>query len=89
MRKVWKKTGDHLFVAMTAYWFSKPKRGDIVVFRTDGIDGISPAQRASFISSALSAFLKTASPWKWIDCASMESHSKSRPSSRRSTVLLF
>jgi len=42
------ETGDHLFVAMTAYWFSKPKRGDIVVFRTDGIDGISPAQRGQF-----------------------------------------
>jgi signal peptidase I len=39
------KSGDHIFVAMTAYWFAKPKRGDIVVFRTDGIDGIAPAQR--------------------------------------------
>jgi signal peptidase I len=39
------ETGDHLFVAMTAYWFSKPKRGDIVVFRTDGMDGMSPSQR--------------------------------------------
>ena len=42
------ETGDHLFVAMTAYWFSKPKRGDIVVFRTDGIDGISPTQRGQY-----------------------------------------
>jgi signal peptidase I len=42
------ETGDHLFVAMTAYWFSKPKRGDIVVFRTDGIAAIAPAQQGQF-----------------------------------------
>ena len=39
------ETGDHIFVSMTAYWFSKPKRGDVVVFRTDGISGMPPAQR--------------------------------------------
>jgi len=38
-------TGDHFFVEMSAYWFSKPKRGDVVVFRTDGIDGIHQTQR--------------------------------------------
>lgn len=30
--------GDHLFVQKYAYWFADPKRGDIVVFQTDGID---------------------------------------------------
>lgn len=31
------RPGDHLFVDLTAYWFTSPKRGDVVVFRTDGI----------------------------------------------------
>jgi signal peptidase I len=42
------KSGDHIFVAMTAYWFAKPKRGDIVVFRTDGIAGIPPSQQGQY-----------------------------------------
>jgi len=29
--------GDHVFVEKYAYWFSAPKRGEIVVFRTSGI----------------------------------------------------
>lgn len=29
---------DHLLVQKYAYWFSEPKRGDIVVFRTDDIE---------------------------------------------------
>jgi signal peptidase I len=40
-----KETGDHIFAAMTAYWFSNPKRGDVVVFRTDGISKMPPTQR--------------------------------------------
>ncbi|MDD5704346.1 MAG: signal peptidase I [Kiritimatiellae bacterium] len=34
--------GDHLFVERLSYRFSKPKRGDIVVFRTDGIESLPP-----------------------------------------------
>ena len=33
-------TGDHLFVDRFTYNFRKPTRGDIVVFKTRGIDGI-------------------------------------------------
>ncbi len=29
--------GDHFFVIRYAYWFNKPERGDIVVFKTAGI----------------------------------------------------
>lgn len=32
-------TGDHVWVQRFAYWFSKPGRGDIVVFRTRGLEG--------------------------------------------------
>ena len=28
---------DHIFVQTCAYWFSKPQRGDIVVFKTDSV----------------------------------------------------
>lgn len=42
------KTGDHLFVAMSAYWFGKPKRGDVVVFSTDQIAGMPPSQRGQY-----------------------------------------
>ncbi|MDA3798201.1 MAG: signal peptidase I [Kiritimatiellae bacterium] len=31
--------GDHLFVERLSYRFGNPKRGDVVVFKTDGIDG--------------------------------------------------
>jgi signal peptidase I len=34
--------GDHLFVERLSYRFGKPKRGDIVVFRTKGIESITP-----------------------------------------------
>jgi signal peptidase I len=34
--------GDHIFVQKYAYWFGKPERGDIVVFKTDGISSILP-----------------------------------------------
>ncbi len=29
---------DHLFVQTSAYWFTAPRRGDVVVFRTDALD---------------------------------------------------
>ena len=34
--------GDHLFVDRLSYRFGKPKRGDIVVFRTKGIESLPP-----------------------------------------------
>jgi signal peptidase I len=37
-------TGDHLFVDRFTYNFRPPNRGDIVVFKTKGIDGISQDQ---------------------------------------------
>jgi signal peptidase I len=30
--------GDHLFVQTSAYWLTAPSRGDVVAFRTDGLD---------------------------------------------------
>lgn len=30
--------GDHVFVQASAYWFTAPSRGDVVVFRTDALD---------------------------------------------------
>lgn len=32
-------TGDHVYVQRFAYWFSQPRRGDIVLFRTRGLEG--------------------------------------------------
>ena len=37
--------GDRIFVERTAYWYDKPRPGDIVAFRTDGIEGIMPSKR--------------------------------------------
>lgn len=34
--------GDHVFVVKYAYWFSEPKRGDIVVFRTSDVSPALP-----------------------------------------------
>lgn len=34
--------GDHLFVERLSYRFGRPKRGDIVVFRTKGIESLPP-----------------------------------------------
>jgi len=34
--------GDHLFAERLSYRFGKPKRGDIVVFRTKGIESLPP-----------------------------------------------
>ncbi len=39
------KEADGILVQGCAYWFSKPRRGDVLVFRTDGIDAMPPAQR--------------------------------------------
>jgi signal peptidase I len=40
------KTGDHFIESKMAYWFQEPKRGDIVVFSTTGIQypSISPGE---------------------------------------------
>jgi len=42
------KSPDHLFVSGCAYWFAKPRRGDVVVFRTDGLAGMHPSQHGQF-----------------------------------------
>ena len=42
------KSPDHLFVSGCAYWFGKPQRGDVVVFRTDGIAAMEPSQQGQF-----------------------------------------
>ena len=34
--------GDHLFAEKYAYWFSQPKRGDIVVFKATGLSPMLP-----------------------------------------------
>lgn len=39
--------GDHLFAQTCAYWFSQPKRGDVVVFKTD--DVASPMVPKGFV----------------------------------------
>ena len=33
--------GDHIFAEEYVYWFNKPQRGDIVVFKTTGISVVS------------------------------------------------
>lgn len=37
-------TGDHLFVDRLTYNFRKPKRGEIIVFKTKGIEGLDQTQ---------------------------------------------
>jgi signal peptidase I len=37
-------TGDHLFVDRVTYNFRKPKRGEIIVFKTQGIAGLDQSQ---------------------------------------------
>ncbi|MGZ5568521.1 MAG: signal peptidase I [Limisphaerales bacterium] len=37
-------TGDHLFVDRLTYNFRKPKRGEIIVFKTKGIEGLDQSQ---------------------------------------------
>ncbi len=39
------KATDHLFVSRSAYWFSKPNRGDVIVFKTDGIESMHSSQQ--------------------------------------------
>lgn len=36
------KAGDHVLVDKVTWNFRKPKRGDVIVFRTDGIEGLRP-----------------------------------------------
>lgn len=38
------KTGDHLFVNRVKFNFRKPERGDIIVFETTGIEGLTQDQ---------------------------------------------
>lgn len=40
--------GDHLFVDRLTYNFRPPKRGEIVVFATSGIDRLPPSQQNTF-----------------------------------------
>jgi signal peptidase I len=37
-------SGDILLIQRTAYWFAEPARGDIVIFRTDGLTNTLPGQ---------------------------------------------
>jgi signal peptidase I len=39
-----KSSGDHLFCERYAYWFNKPRRGDVIVFETAGITPLPPGQ---------------------------------------------
>ena len=40
--------GDHLFVDRFTYNFRQPKRGEIIVFETSGIDRLPPDQQGTF-----------------------------------------
>ena len=42
------RAGDHLFVDRLTYNFLPPRRGDIVVFETSGIDRLPPSQQNTF-----------------------------------------
>src|SRR5436189_5559529 len=39
--------GDHIMMEGFTFWARKPRRGDVAVFKTDGIDGIAPSQAAA------------------------------------------
>jgi signal peptidase I len=39
-----KKEADHLLVQGCAYWFAQPRRGDVIVFRTAGIEAMESSQ---------------------------------------------
>lgn len=41
-------SGDHLFVDRLTYNFRRPRRGEIIVFETNDIEGMSPSQRGQF-----------------------------------------
>ncbi len=41
--------GDHLFARTCAYWFSAPRRGDIVVFKTDDLQSPNVALGQFFV----------------------------------------
>ncbi len=42
------QAGDHLFVDRLTYNFRQPKRGEIVVFQTAGINRLPPSQQTTF-----------------------------------------
>jgi signal peptidase I len=42
------RAGDHLFVDRVSYNFRPPKRGEIIVFETRGIERLTPDQRDTF-----------------------------------------
>lgn len=44
-----KTTGDYIIVNKTAYWNHSPQRGDIVVFKTKGIDSPIIEKAANYI----------------------------------------
>jgi signal peptidase I len=48
-------SGDHLFVDRLTYNFRRPKRGEIVVFETNDIEGMRPSQRGQFYIKRLVA----------------------------------
>jgi signal peptidase I len=41
------RPGDNVLVCRSAYWFSEPRRGDLIVFNTSGIKGLAkdPSQK--------------------------------------------
>jgi signal peptidase I len=45
--------GDHILVEKASYWFSIPKRGDIVVFYTGGIDHPAVSQDTYYVKRIL------------------------------------
>jgi signal peptidase I len=47
--------GDHLFVDRLSYNFRQPKRGEIIVFETRGIEGMTPDQQDQFYIKRLVA----------------------------------
>jgi signal peptidase I len=48
-------SGDHLFVDRVSYNFRRPKRGEIIVFETQGIEGMRPQDWGQFYIKRLVA----------------------------------
>jgi len=46
-------SGDHIFAEKLTYWFRKPRRGDVLVFRTDGIADFPLSQSGQVYSKRL------------------------------------
>ena len=36
------EAGDHVLMEGLSFWMRQPKRGEIVAFKTDGLDGVAP-----------------------------------------------